>query len=164
MTPNRCSFAKCFSKTFLTSLPTRFRLSVITVTIIPTSRTVSYRWLFRPLPSPLPKDLSIALFMFSMGMFTLRASYVALRKGLVFMSPEPPFCTAIWIFFAILVKTALRLLSSTAFWCLMVDHFEWPDILPLYQMPISHWHPYHKIIYSLQHAKWINPWHQSRSY
>src|SRR5262252_2106 len=64
----------------------------------------------------------------SFGMFSFFAARIAVRKrGLEFGSP-PPMRDAIEISRMILVNTRPRFASVAAFLCLMVAHFECPDI------------------------------------
>src|SRR6266481_9556033 len=66
--------------------------------------------------------------MFSLGMFSPLAARIAVRKrGLEFGSP-PPMRAAIEISRIILVKTRPRFASVAAFLCLIVAHFECPDM------------------------------------
>src|SRR5215831_14146483 len=66
--------------------------------------------------------------MLSLGMFSFFAARIAVRRrGLEFASP-PPMRAAMVISRMILVKTRPRLASVAAFLCLMVAHFECPDI------------------------------------
>src|ERR1700722_8398043 len=66
--------------------------------------------------------------MLSCGMFSALAARIAPRKrGLLSGSP-PPFFAAIEISFRRRVKILPRLASSAPFLCLIVAHFEWPDI------------------------------------
>src|SRR5512139_2505122 len=66
--------------------------------------------------------------MVSPGMLCPRAASTAVRsRGLALMSP-PPRRAATVISLMSLVKSLPRLASLAAFLCLMVLHFEWPDI------------------------------------
>src|SRR5690349_6504869 len=66
--------------------------------------------------------------MLSAGMFSALAAATAVRKrGLASASP-PPFFAAIVISLIRRVKILPRLASSAPFLCLIVAHFEWPDI------------------------------------
>src|SRR5579859_1097816 len=74
---------------------------------------------------------------FSLGMFSfLPASIAVRRRGLEFGSP-PPILAAMVISRITLVKTRPRFASVAAFLCLMVAHFECPDMThPLfYRVP-----------------------------
>src|SRR5262245_41825732 len=65
----------------------------------------------------------------SFGMFPALASLTALRRrGFWFGSPLPPERAAIVISLIHLVKSFPRLASSAPFLCLIVCHFECPDI------------------------------------
>src|SRR5438309_5802416 len=62
-------------------------------------------------------------------MFSALAAAIAPRKrGLASGSP-PPFLAAIEISLIRRVKILPRLASSAPFLCLMVAHFEWPDMM-----------------------------------
>src|SRR5438445_539136 len=66
--------------------------------------------------------------MFSLGMFSFLPAKIAVRKrGLEFASP-PPMRAAMVISRMIRVKAWPRLASVAAFLCLMVAHFECPDM------------------------------------
>src|SRR2546427_4586555 len=66
--------------------------------------------------------------MFSLGMFSFLAAATAVRRrGFAIASP-PPTRAAIEISRISRVKTRPRLASVAAFLCLMVAHFEWPDM------------------------------------
>src|SRR5271170_7917090 len=66
--------------------------------------------------------------MLSAGMFSALAARMAPRsRGLVSGSP-PPFLAAIPISLIRRVKILPRLASSAPFLCLIVAHFEWPDM------------------------------------
>src|SRR5450432_2573663 len=66
--------------------------------------------------------------MLSAGMFSLLAARMApRRRGLVSGSP-PPFFAAMPISLMSRVKILPRLASSAPFLCLIVAHFEWPDM------------------------------------
>src|SRR5712671_7414773 len=71
--------------------------------------------------------------MFSFGIFSfLPARMAARRRGLEFGSP-PPMRAAMVISRITRVKTRPRFASVAAFLCLMVAHFECPDMtLPLF--------------------------------
>ena len=65
--------------------------------------------------------------MFSWGMFSALAARIAVRsRG--FPSGSPPPRAAIVISLMIRVNILPRLASSAPFLCLIVAHFEWPDI------------------------------------
>src|SRR5215470_4256113 len=65
--------------------------------------------------------------MLSAGMFSDLAARMAVRRrGLV--SGSPPCLAAIEISLIRRVKILPRLASSAPFLCLMVAHFEWPDM------------------------------------
>src|SRR5271163_157579 len=65
-------------------------------------------------------------------MFSALAARIAPRKrGLVSGSP-PPFFAAIVISLISRVKILPRLASAAPFLCLIVAHFEWPDIVTSY--------------------------------
>src|SRR5205809_7816373 len=69
----------------------------------------------------------MARLMLSAGMFSALAAAIAvLRRGLV--SASPPFLAAMLISLIRRVKILPRLASSTPFLCLIVAHFEWPDM------------------------------------
>src|SRR5207244_4489863 len=66
--------------------------------------------------------------MFSFGMFSFFAARIAVRRrGLEFGSP-PPMRAAMVISRMIRVKARPRFASVAAFLCLIVAHFECPDI------------------------------------
>src|ERR1700730_4266598 len=70
----------------------------------------------------------MALLMLSAGMFSALAATIApRRRGLESGSP-PPFFAAILISLMRRVKILPRLASSAPFLCLIVAHFEWPDM------------------------------------
>src|SRR5512142_3222371 len=70
--------------------------------------------------------------MLSAGMFSALAAAIAVRRR-GFMSGSPPLLAAIAISLMRRVKILPRLASSAPFLCLIVAHFEWPDISrPLY--------------------------------
>src|SRR5579862_6829923 len=70
----------------------------------------------------------MARLMLSAGMFSALAARMAVRsRGLVSGSP-PPFLAAIPISLMRRVKILPRLASSAPFLCLIVAHFEWPDM------------------------------------
>src|SRR5277367_3301591 len=69
----------------------------------------------------------MARLMLSAGMFSDFAARIAVRsRG--FISGSPPDFAAIAISLMRRVKILPRLASSAPFLCLMVAHFEWPDI------------------------------------
>src|SRR5450759_3468826 len=69
--------------------------------------------------------------MFSAGMFTAFDSAMRVRsRGLVSGSP-PPARAATVNSLMTRVKTRPRLASAAPFLCLIVAHFEWPDMLEL---------------------------------
>src|SRR5215471_15158488 len=66
--------------------------------------------------------------MLSAGMFSAFAAAMAVRnRGFESASP-PPFLAAMVISLISRVKILPRLASSAPFLCLIVAHFEWPDI------------------------------------
>src|SRR5215471_313459 len=70
----------------------------------------------------------MARLMFSFGMFSALAAAIALRRrGLPSGSP-PPSLAAMVISLIRRVKILPRLASRAPFLCLIVAHFEWPDI------------------------------------
>src|SRR5271170_7963966 len=70
----------------------------------------------------------MARLMLSAGMFSALAARMApRRRGLVSGSP-PPFLAAIPISLMRRVNILPRLASSAPFLCLIVAHFEWPDM------------------------------------
>src|ERR1022692_5273099 len=70
----------------------------------------------------------MARLMLSAGMFSAFAATMAPRsRGLISGSP-PPFFAAMLISLMSRVKIFPRLASSAPFLCLIVAHFEWPDI------------------------------------
>src|SRR5215472_17483898 len=67
--------------------------------------------------------------MLSAGMFSALAAAIAVRKrGLPSGSP-PPLFAAMVISLIRRVKILPRLASSAPFLCLIVAHFEWPDMV-----------------------------------
>jgi hypothetical protein len=84
-------------------------------------------------PSSCPVPRSNARSMLSFGMFSFFAAKIAVRsRGFEFASP-PPILAAIVISRINLVKMRPRFASVAAFLCLMVAHFECPDMtLPLH--------------------------------
>src|SRR5260370_576367 len=74
--------------------------------------------------------------MLSAGMFSALAAAMAVRKrGLPSGSP-PPLLAAMVISLITRVKILPRLASSAPFLCLIVAHFEWPDMV-MTRLPIS---------------------------
>src|ERR1700746_615013 len=72
----------------------------------------------------------MARLMLSAGMFSALAAAIAvLRRGLV--SGSPPLFAAMLISLIRRVKILPRLASSAPFLCLIVAHFEWPDMRDL---------------------------------
>src|ERR1700749_1347464 len=70
----------------------------------------------------------MARLMLSAGMFSpLAARIAARRRGLLSGSP-PPFLAAMLISLMRRVNILPRFASSAPFLCLIVAHFEWPDI------------------------------------
>src|SRR6202163_3416299 len=69
----------------------------------------------------------MARLMLSAGMFSDFAARIAVRRR-GFMSGSPPDFAAIAISLMRRVKILPRLESSAPFLCLIVAHFEWPDI------------------------------------
>src|SRR6478735_10885416 len=70
----------------------------------------------------------MARLMLSAGMFSALAARMApRRRGLV--SGSPPFLAAIEISLIRRVKILPRLASRAPFLCLIVAHFEWPDMV-----------------------------------
>src|SRR5712664_2798396 len=79
-------------------------------------------------PSSWPVPRRMARSMFSFGMFSFLPAKIAVRKrGLEFGSP-PPIRAAMLISRMIRVKTRPRFASVAPFLCLIVAHFECPDI------------------------------------
>src|SRR5262249_26399046 len=76
--------------------------------------------------------------MLSFGMFSFFAAAIAVRKrGFEFASP-PPMRAAIGLAWMILVNAGPRCASVAAFWCLIVAHFECPDMtIPRFAWPGS---------------------------
>src|ERR1700710_638390 len=71
----------------------------------------------------------MARLMLSAGMFSAVAAAMApRRRGLPSGSPPPPVLAAMVISLMRRVKILPRLASSAPFLCLIVAHFEWPDI------------------------------------
>src|SRR5258706_13690932 len=83
-------------------------------------------------PSSWPVPRRIARSMFSFGIFSFLPARMAVRRrGLEFGSP-PPMRAAMVISRITRVKTRPRLASVAAFLCLIVAHFECPDMtIPL---------------------------------
>src|SRR6202012_225392 len=70
----------------------------------------------------------MARLMLSAGMFSALAAAMAVRRrGLPSGSPPPPLAAMV-ISLIRRVKILPRLASSAPFLCLIVAHFEWPDI------------------------------------
>src|SRR5205807_8116125 len=80
------------------------------------------------LASPPAVARSIARWMFSRGMLTLRARSIASRNRKFPSGFAPPSFAASMISLVILVKTTPRLTSAAPFWRLIWLHFECPDI------------------------------------
>src|SRR5664280_1567000 len=77
--------------------------------------------------------------MFSAGMFSALAARIAVRsRGLPSGSPPPPFA-AIEISLMRRVNILPRLASVAPFLCLMVAHFEWPDMSSLATLDFAIW-------------------------
>src|ERR1700733_2105865 len=71
----------------------------------------------------------MARLMLSAGMFSaLAAAMAPRRRGLPSGSPPPPVLAAIVISLMRRVKILPRLASRAPFLCLIVAHFEWPDM------------------------------------
>src|ERR1700752_4508371 len=70
----------------------------------------------------------MARLMFSAGMLTAFAAVTAVRRR-GFISGSPPLRAAIMISLMMRVNALPRLASRAAFLCLMVAHFECPDIV-----------------------------------
>src|SRR6185436_11127058 len=80
-----------------------------------------------PAVAPLPRLTALA--MLSLGTLFFLAFWMAsTRVGLPARSP-PPLRAATSMFLIILPKSLPRLASTTAFWCLVVAHLEWPLIV-----------------------------------
>src|SRR3954453_21837251 len=75
----------------------------------------------------------MARLMLSEGMFSALAAATAVRRR-GFFSGSPPVLAAMEISLISRVKILPRLASSAPFLCLIVAHFEWPDIV----QPRSH--------------------------
>src|SRR5579863_1963569 len=70
----------------------------------------------------------MARLMLSLGMFSALAAAIAVRRrGLLSGSPPPAFAAMV-ISLISWVNILPRLASSAPFLCLMVAHFEWPDM------------------------------------
>src|SRR6266851_9504049 len=79
-------------------------------------------------PSSCPVPRRMARSTFSPGLFAAFAARIAVRsRGLVFGSP-PPMRAAMLVSRMIRVKTRPRFASVAPFLCLIVAHFECPDI------------------------------------
>src|SRR3954466_7092393 len=73
--------------------------------------------------------------MLSVGMLEAFAVVTAVRRrGLALMSPPPIFAATV-ISLISLVKILPRLASFAAFLCLIVLHFEWPDMRLSFPLP-----------------------------
>src|ERR1700740_817623 len=72
----------------------------------------------------------MARLMLSAGMFSAFAAATALRRR-GFFSGSPPCLAAIVISLIRRVKILPRFASSAPFLCLIVAHFEWPDMRDL---------------------------------
>src|SRR5260370_33935035 len=71
----------------------------------------------------------MARLMLSAGMFSALAAAMAVRRrGLPSGSPPPPVLAAMVISLMRRAKILPRLASSAPFLCLIVAHFEWPDM------------------------------------
>src|SRR6202451_3528449 len=70
----------------------------------------------------------MARLMLSWGMFSPLAGRFAPRGGGLEPGPPPPFFAAMLISLMRRVKILPRLASSAPFLCLIVAHFEWPDM------------------------------------
>src|SRR5438477_12279079 len=83
----------------------------------------------------------MARLMLSAGMFSALAAVTALRRR-GFLSGSPPLLAAMAISLIRRVKILPRLASSAPFLCLIVAHFEWPDMsddLSLNSRPAEQW-------------------------
>src|ERR1017187_5042741 len=81
----------------------------------------------------------MARLMFSWGMFSAFAARIAVRsRG--FPSGSPPLLAAMVISLMMRVNVLPRLASSAPFLCLIVAHFEWPDMRTsaVREMPAQH--------------------------
>src|SRR3974390_3188604 len=72
----------------------------------------------------------MARLMLSAGMFSALAAATAVRRR-GFFSTSPPLLAAMVISLIRRVKILPRLASSAPFLCLIVAHFEWPDMRDL---------------------------------
>src|ERR1035438_10713218 len=72
----------------------------------------------------------MARLMLSAGMFSALAAVTAVRKR-GFFSTSPPLLAAMLISLIRRVKILPRFASSAPFLCLIVAHFEWPDMRDL---------------------------------
>src|SRR6516225_275704 len=70
----------------------------------------------------------MARLMLSAGMFSALAAATAVRRR-GFFSGSPPLLAAMVISLISRVKILPRLASSAPFLCLIVAHFEWPDMI-----------------------------------
>src|SRR5260370_13063428 len=113
-----------------TSLTTRLRLLVTTWVSMPTppgpypSKVASSYCS----PSSCPVPRRMARSMFSLGMFSPLAARIAVRKRGLELGSPPPMRAAMEISRMILVKARPRFASVAAFLCLIVAHFECPDM------------------------------------
>src|SRR6187200_3344024 len=87
-----------------------------------------------PLSPPTP--LAMARSMLSLGMFAPRALSIARRSEKLVLASPPPSRAATVMARASLVNSAARFLSAAPFLCLIVDHFECPD-MPLASSPAT---------------------------
>src|SRR6202162_4509773 len=71
----------------------------------------------------------MARLMLSAGMFSALAATIAPRSRGLESGPPPPFFAAMLISLMRRVKILPRLASSAPFLCLIVAHFEWPDMV-----------------------------------
>src|SRR5579859_6777221 len=79
-------------------------------------------------PSSWPVPRKMARSMLSFGMFSFFAARIAVRKRGFELGSPPPMRAAMEISRMILVNTRPRFASVAAFLCLIVDHFECPDM------------------------------------
>src|SRR5512132_49028 len=83
-----------------------------------------------------PEPRLTALLMLSLGTEFFLAFWMASKRvGLPAGSP-PPVRAATSTFLISRAKSLPRLASTTAFLCLVVAHFEWPDITPPSTVPV----------------------------
>ena len=85
------------------------------------------RELFVVTPGSSPVPRWMARLMLSAGMFSALAAATAVRRR-GFMSGSPPLLAAMLISLIRRVKILPRLASRAPFLCLIVAHFEWPDM------------------------------------